>query len=91
MVETSNSAGERKTTIQPIAVNLDGQRVPAAERQVEAVLRGKTLPPIMSIEQRLELFQRHVEPTLQRDLKHKGVTSGDGSYSAELISYVELC
>lgn len=91
MVEASNSAGERKTTIQPIAVNLDGQRVPAAERQVEAVLRAKTLPPIMSIEQRLELFHRHVEPTLQRELKHKGAASGDGSYSAELIGYVEFC
>ena len=91
MVEASNSAGERKTTIQPIAVNLDGQRVPAAERQVEAVLRAKTLPPIMSIEQRLELFSRHVEPTLQRELKHKGTASGDGSYSAELIGYVEFC
>jgi hypothetical protein len=91
MVEASNSAGERKTTIQPIAVNLDGQRVPAAERQVEAVLRAKTLPPIMSIEQRLELFHRHVEPTLQRELKHKGAAIGDGSYSAELIGYVEFC
>jgi len=91
MVEASNSAGERKTTIQPIAVNLGGQRVPAAERQVEAVLRAKTLPPIMSIEQRLELFYGHVEPTLQRELKHKGAASGDGSYSAELIGYVEFC
>lgn len=91
MVQASNSAGERKTTIQPIAVNLDGQRVPAAERQVEAVLRAKTLPPIMSIEQRLELFHRHVEPTLQRELKHKDAASGDGSYSAELIGYVEFC
>lgn len=91
MVEASNSAGERKTTIQPIAVNLVGQRVPAAERQVEAVLRAKTLPPIMSVEQRLELFYGHVEPTLQRELKHKGAASGDGSYSAELIGYVEFC
>lgn len=91
VVEASNSAGERKTTIQPIAVNLNGQRVPAAERQVEAVLRAKTLPTLMSIEQRLELFHRHVEPTLQRELKHKGAASGDGSYSAELIGYVEFC
>jgi superfamily II DNA or RNA helicase len=91
VVEASNGAGERKTSIQPIAVNLDGQRVPAAERHVEAVLRAKALPPIMSIEQRLELFRRHVEPTLQRELKHKGAASGDGSYSAELIGYVEFC
>jgi hypothetical protein len=90
MVETSNSAGERKTMIQPIAVNLDGQRMPAAERQVEAVFRAKTLPPIMKTKQRLEIFHRHVEPTLQRELKHKGEANGDGSYSAELIGYIEL-
>ena len=89
MVEASNSAGERKTTIQPIAVNLGGQRMPVAECQVEAVLRAITLPPIMNAEQRLELFHRHVEPTLQSKLKYKGAASGDGSYSAELIGYVE--
>jgi hypothetical protein len=31
-----------------------------------------------------------VEPTLQRELKHKGAANGDGSYSAELIGYVEI-
>ena len=91
VVEATNSTGERKTTIQTIAVNLYGQRVPAAERQVEAVLRAKTSPPTIDIEQRFEIFRWHVEPTLQRELKHKGAASGDGSYSAELIGYVELC
>ena len=27
---------------------------------------------------------------LQRELKHKGAANGDGSYSAELIGYVEI-
>jgi hypothetical protein len=91
IVEASNSVGERKTTIQIIAVNLDGLRVPTAERQVETVLRANAVHPIMDVEQRLDLFHRHIEPTLQRELKHKGAASGDGSYSAELIGYVELC
>ena len=64
--------------------------MPAAERQVDTVFRSKSLSPIMSIEQRIEFFHRHVEPTMQRELKHKGAASGDGSYSAELISYVEF-
>ena len=37
-----------------------------------------------------ELFEQVVEPTLQRELKHKGAANGDGSYSAELIGYVEI-
>jgi hypothetical protein len=43
-----------------------------------------------SPEQRIELFSNAVEPTLQRELKHKGAANGDGSYSAELIGYVEI-
>ncbi len=38
----------------------------------------------------LDLFSRAVEPTLQRELKHKGAADGDGSYSAELIGYIEI-
>ncbi|GEM_PF-6596573 len=36
------------------------------------------------------LFTHAVEPTLQRELKHKAAANGDGSYSAELIGYVEI-
>jgi hypothetical protein len=44
----------------------------------------------MKPEQRLDMFARFIEPTLQRELKHKGTANGDGSYSAELIGYVEI-
>jgi hypothetical protein len=36
------------------------------------------------------LFAHAVEPALQRDLRQKGAANGDGSYSAELIGYVEI-
>ncbi len=39
---------------------------------------------------RADLFVQVVEPTLQRELKHKGAANGDGIYSAELIGYVEI-
>lgn len=91
VVEASNSSGERQTTIQVIAVNLEGQRIPAAERQIALLLQGKTVPPVMDVDQRVKFFHQYVEPTLQRELKHKGTASGEGSYSAELIGYVELC
>jgi hypothetical protein len=45
---------------------------------------------MLSAEKRIELFSQHVEPTLQRELKHKGAAAGEGSYSAELIGYIEL-
>ncbi len=90
MVEVSAGKGERRVVVQPIAVNLDGTRVPAVERQCERYLHAPTTTPKFSPEQRLDIFSRVVEPTLQRELKHKGAANGDGSYSAELIGYVEI-
>lgn len=90
MVETSTRNGERRVLLQPIAIQQDGTRVPALERQTERYLQAPTTSPKFDPEQRLELFTRLVEPTLQRELKHKGAVNGDGSYSAELIGYVEI-
>lgn len=90
MVETSNSAGEHKSTVQAVAVNIQGTRLPAIERQVDVLLRANPIRPTLSVEQRLDLFSHHVEPTLQRELKHKGSANGDGSYGAELIGYIEI-
>jgi DNA-directed RNA polymerase subunit RPC12/RpoP len=90
MVEASAGNGERRVVVQPIAVKQDGTRVPAVERQCERYLQAPATSPKFVPEQRLDLFARAVEPTLQRELKHKGAANGDGSYSAELIGYVEI-
>ncbi len=91
LVEASASKGERRVVVQPIAVKQDGTRVPVVERQCERYLQSPATAPKFSPEQRIDLFSRVVEPTLQRELKHKGAANGDGSYSAELIGYVEIC
>jgi superfamily II DNA or RNA helicase len=90
LVETSAGKGERRVVVQPIAVKQDGTRVPTVERQCERYLQSPTTTPRFPSDQRLELFGCAVEPTLQRELKHKGAANGDGSYSAELIGYVEI-
>src|SRR3546814_7896225 len=90
MVEASAGNGERRVVVQPIAVKQDGTRVPAIERQCERYLQAPTIQPSFTPEQRLALFAHTVEPTLQRELKHKCAANGDGSYSAELIGYVEI-
>ncbi len=90
MVEASVGNGERRVVVQPIAVKRDGTRIPAVERLCEQFLQAPAAPPTMKPEQRMDLFARFVEPTLQRELKHKGAANGDGSYSAELIGYVEI-
>ena len=90
MVEASAGNGERRVVVQPIAVKQDGTRVPTIERQCERYLQASAISPSFTPEQRLALFAHTVEPTLQRELKHKGAANGDGSYSAELIGYVEI-
>jgi len=90
LVEMSVGNGERRIAVQPIAVNEDGTRVPVVERQAAHFLRAESNHPKLSQEERISLFATAVEPTLQRDLKHKSGAAGDGSYSAELIGYVEI-
>lgn len=90
MVETSGRNGERRVVVQPIAVRMDGTRVPAVERNCEHLFQASAASPELSAAQRSDMFARFVEPTLQRELKHNGTANGDGSYSAELIGYVEL-
>jgi len=90
IVETTTGNGDRRIVIQPIAITLDGIRVPAIERQGGHYLQATPARPWLLPEQRFEIFSRIVEPTLQRELKHKGTTNGDSSYSAELIAYVEI-
>lgn len=90
MVEASGKNGERRVVVQAIAVKQDGSRVPSVERQSERYMQSSPSNPAFSPEQRIELFSTAVEPTLQRELKHKGAANGDRSYSAELIGYVEI-
>ncbi len=90
IVVSAIANGERRTTIQTIAVQPDGSRVPAVERQSSQYLKAPVSKPFLTADERLGLFANVVEPTLQRELKHKGLATGDGSYSAELIGYVEI-
>lgn len=89
-VEASTGNGERRVVVQPIAVRLDGARVPAVERQVERYLLSPTISPRLTPEERFEFFDRVVEPTLQRELKRKWAADLSGGYQGELIGYVEI-
>lgn len=90
MVEVSSGRGERKMVIQPIAINQEGIRIPAIERNVDQYLHAPPTLPKISLERRLSLFSGAVEQALQRELKRKGTEDGGRSYSAELIGYVEI-
>ena len=90
LVDVVAGNGERRVFVQTIAVNLDGFRISSIEHQADCYFRAPGSEPQFSSEQRIEFFRRVVEPTLERELNHKGMVNGDGNYSAELIGYVEI-
>lgn len=89
-VATSTASGEKRIILQPIAVNEAGTRMPAIERQHDRYWQAQAAPPRLTLQQRLDLLSSVVEPTLQRELRHKGTVNADGSYSAELVGYIEI-
>ena len=90
LVDVVADNGERRVFVQTIAVNLEGFRIPSVEHQADCYFRAPSSEPRFSAEQRIEFFRRVVEPTLDRELNHKGLVNGDGNYSAELIGYIEI-
>jgi hypothetical protein len=90
LVEFATSKGERKIAVMPIAVKPDGSRMPSIECQGESFFQLPPAFPILNHEQRTALFTDHVETSLQRELRHKGMANGDGSYAAELIGWIEI-
>ena len=89
-VELAVGNGERRVLVQPVAFKQDGTRVPAVERQFDRYFQAPASSPVFSAQERLDMFSRAIEPALLRELKHKGAAKGDGSYSAELIGFVEI-
>lgn len=90
LVETTGKHGNRQQMLQAIAVAQDGSRAPGVERQAEQYFQRKPNAPWLFPDKRLELFVQTIEQALQRELRYKGFVRDDGSYSAELIGYVEI-
>jgi hypothetical protein len=76
--------------LQPIAMRDDGQRMPPWERQLDKYLQAKPTASPWTEANRLAQLHEQIEPALDRELGQKGVLSGDGAYTAELIAWVDL-
>jgi superfamily II DNA or RNA helicase len=90
LVEATTQKGERRNFVLPLVLREDGTRFPQAERSSD---RFFSLSPVVSDitpEERLDILHRLIEPTLQRELRHRGVITDEGSFSAEIICWLEL-
>ncbi|MEI8250658.1 MAG: SNF2-related protein [Synechococcus sp. ELA057] len=89
-VESSLTNGEKRIYVQPIAVDESGKRLPLLEKNHAAAFRAAGGEPFLNLSKRRQIFEALVEPALQRELAHKGAADGNGSYTPELIGYIEI-
>ncbi len=90
LVNARMPKGEQRVFLQPIAVRDDGQRMPLWERQLDHYLHRIPTTSSLGEAERFSRLHDHIEPALGRELGQRGVLNGDGAYTAELVSWVEL-
>jgi len=88
-VQVFGGGTDVKRFVVPIAMDIEGKRVPSMEKQYERCFQAKPSAPSLDTAKRQELLSDHIEPCLQRDLEHRGVARGS-SFSSELLSWVEV-
>ena len=90
LVDAVMPKGERRSFVLPLVLREDGTRAPQAERTIDRFFALAPSPSGMSPAQRLEMLHLKIEPTLQRELRHRAVITDEGSFTAELITWVEI-
>ncbi len=90
LVHSFGTGPDTGTHLIPIAVDLEGKRVPAIEKQYRDCFIAPTGRPLFKEGGRSRLLHECIEPTLQRELDYRGVVSPNRGYSTELLAWVEL-
>lgn len=83
-------SGERRSSVQVVAADREGQRLPHLERVVERLFQLPSAEATLSLDTRLAVLKHELEPMLHRDLRHKGIVVEGMGFSAELIGWLEV-
>lgn len=87
-VSSQGERGEIRTTVVPLAVGSDGQRIPTWERTIDQIYHGK--PSAESSNPPSETLLQVCDGLLHRELAHRRVISAKRGYEALLIGWAEL-
>lgn len=87
-VETEGEKRQRKTRLVTIAVSKDGERIPSWERKPEEIFQSS--PTEGKGNDQIGLFRDLVEPTFERELRHRGILADGMSFQADLIAWVDV-
>ncbi|MDM8515842.1 hypothetical protein QUF76_06550 [Desulfobacterales bacterium HSG16] len=90
LVQSFGTGSDAGSHVIPIAVNTSGKRVPSIEKQYRACFAASPGQPVLEPENRSRLLRDHVEPTLQRELRHRSIASPEKGYSTDLLAWVEI-
>ena len=90
LVDFHGASGESRSLLKCIGMSLDGKRLAALEHQFDEILTGKPVESKVEVESKQRLLKDFVEPALQRELALQGIASDRGSYSAKMISWIEV-
>lgn len=89
-VEARGEKGQLKRAILPLATDLAGKRVIAWERHPEKLFRATpSSQGEAQAEQGMALLRDVLEPLLQRELEHRGITTSNRGFEAKLVGWVE--
>lgn len=87
-VTTQGEKGETRNRILELAVDKEGQRVPAWEKQADRIFQ---LPPANTNgTTQLEVLTETLEPMIHRELVQRGFLAENRGYDARLIGWVEI-
>ena len=89
-VEARGDKGQVKRVVVPLAVDDQGKRHVAWERQPEKLWRAQpSTQASLHAETKLALLRECLEPMLQRELEHRGLAQGSRGFETKLIGWVE--
>jgi superfamily II DNA or RNA helicase len=90
LVESQGRATQQSLAVRPLAVHLDGNRLPSWEKRTDEILTGTPVRPTMSPDERNRLLDKHLEPMIDREIQHRGLAAEGASYTRQLLAWVEV-
>lgn len=90
LVHTFGRGSDAGAHLVPIAVDAEGKRVPSLEKQYRACFAAPAGSVQFTHGERESLLADAIEPTLQRELGHRGIAAADKGYATELLSWIEV-
>jgi hypothetical protein len=89
-VEARGDKSQMKRMVVALAVDAEGKRHVAWERQPEALLKSPVSSRnVRNAAQSLAILRDSLEPMLQRELEHRGLDNVNRGFEAKLIAWVE--